>query len=31
MVEIETQKDTEVFDLLNKELERQRHGIELIA
>src|SRR5436189_719111 len=31
MVEIETQKDTEVFDLLNKELERQRNGIELIA
>ncbi len=31
MVEIETQRDTEVFDLLNKELERQRHGIELIA
>jgi len=31
MIEIETQRDTEVFDLLNKELERQRHGIELIA
>src|SRR4026209_2843002 len=31
MVEIETQRDTAVFDLLNKELERQRHGIELIA
>ena len=31
MVEIETQRDTEVFDLLNKELERQRSGIELIA
>src|SRR6187402_731870 len=31
MVEIETQKDTEVFELLNKELERQRNGIELIA
>jgi len=31
MVEIETQKDTEVFDLLQKELERQRNGIELIA
>jgi glycine hydroxymethyltransferase len=31
MVEIETQKDTEVFDLLHKELERQRNGIELIA
>src|SRR4026209_793208 len=31
MVEIETQRDTEVFDLLNKELERQRNGIELIA
>src|SRR6188474_401021 len=31
MVEIETQKDTEVFDLINKELERQRNGIELIA
>ena len=31
MVEIETQKDTQVFDLLYKELERQRHGIELIA
>ncbi|MBN8674965.1 MAG: serine hydroxymethyltransferase [Chitinophagales bacterium] len=25
------QKDTAIFDLLNKELERQRHGIELIA
>jgi glycine hydroxymethyltransferase len=25
------QKDTLVFDLINKELERQRHGIELIA
>lgn len=25
------QKDTAVFDLINKELERQRHGIELIA
>ena len=25
------QKDTVVFDLINKELERQRHGIELIA
>jgi glycine hydroxymethyltransferase len=31
MIEIETQKDTEVFDLLQKELERQRNGIELIA
>jgi glycine hydroxymethyltransferase len=31
MVEIETQRDTEVFDLLNRELERQRNGIELIA
>ena len=31
MIEIETQRDTEVFDLLQKELERQRHGIELIA
>src|SRR5215204_6051982 len=31
MVEIETTKDVEVFDLLNKELERQRNGIELIA
>jgi len=31
MIEIETQKDTEVFDLLHKELERQRQGIELIA
>ena len=31
MVEIETQRDTEVFDLINKELERQRNGIELIA
>ena len=31
MVEIETQRDTEVFDLINKELERQRSGIELIA
>jgi glycine hydroxymethyltransferase len=31
MVEIETQRDTEVFDLLQKELERQRNGIELIA
>src|SRR5688572_19516362 len=31
MVEIETQRDTEVFDLLHKELERQRNGIELIA
>ena len=31
MVEIEIQRDTEVFDLLNKELERQRNGIELIA
>jgi len=31
MIEIETQKDTEVFDLLHKELERQRNGIELIA
>ena len=31
MVEIETQRDTQVFDLINKELERQRHGIELIA
>src|SRR5580765_2836383 len=25
------QKDTQVFDLINKELERQRRGIELIA
>jgi glycine hydroxymethyltransferase len=25
------QKDTQVFDLISKELERQRHGIELIA
>ena len=25
------QKDTLVFDLIQKELERQRHGIELIA
>lgn len=25
------QKDTAIFDLLNKELDRQRHGIELIA
>lgn len=25
------QKDTEIFDLINKELERQRNGIELIA
>ena len=25
------QKDTVVFDLINKELERQRNGIELIA
>ena len=25
------QKDTTVFDLINKELDRQRHGIELIA
>ncbi|MBL7752122.1 MAG: serine hydroxymethyltransferase [Chitinophagaceae bacterium] len=25
------QKDTQVFDLINKELDRQRHGIELIA
>src|SRR5580700_8946305 len=25
------QKDKEVFDLIGKELERQRHGIELIA
>jgi glycine hydroxymethyltransferase len=24
-------KDTQIFDLINKELERQRHGIELIA
>ena len=31
MIEIETQRDTEVFDLLHKELERQRQGIELIA
>jgi glycine hydroxymethyltransferase len=31
MVEIEAQRDTEVFELLNKELERQRNGIELIA
>jgi len=31
MVEIETQRDTQVFDLINKELERQRNGIELIA
>jgi glycine hydroxymethyltransferase len=29
--EIKTYRDTEVFDLLNKELERQRNGIELIA
>jgi glycine hydroxymethyltransferase len=25
------QKDTVIFDLIHKELERQRHGIELIA
>ncbi len=25
------QRDTIVFDLINKELERQRHGLELIA
>ena len=25
------QKDNQVFDLIKKELERQRHGIELIA
>ena len=25
------QKDTLVFDLIRKELDRQRHGIELIA
>ena len=25
------QRDTLVFDLINKELERQRHGLELIA
>lgn len=25
------QKDTAIFDLINKELDRQRHGIELIA
>ncbi len=25
------QKDTHIFDLINKELERQRNGIELIA
>src|SRR4026208_827164 len=25
------QKDTEIFDLINQELERQRNGIELIA
>ena len=25
------QRDTLVFDLINQELERQRHGIELIA
>jgi glycine hydroxymethyltransferase len=25
------QRDTLVFDLIKKELERQRHGIELIA
>src|SRR5918911_2607472 len=25
------QRDTAIFDLINKELERQRHGIELIA
>jgi len=31
MVEIETQRDTEVFDLIHKELARQRNGIELIA
>lgn len=29
--EIKAQRDTEVFDLLHKELERQRNGIELIA
>ena len=25
------QRDNLVFDIINKELERQRHGIELIA
>ena len=25
------QRDTAIFDLINKELERQRNGIELIA
>ena len=25
------QRDTQVFDLINQELQRQRHGIELIA
>ena len=25
------QKDTQIFDLINKELQRQRNGIELIA
>src|SRR3954447_9275905 len=25
------QRDTQIFDIINKELERQRHGIELIA
>ncbi len=25
------QRDTQVFDIISKELERQRHGIELIA
>jgi glycine hydroxymethyltransferase len=25
------QRDTLVFDIINKELERQRHGLELIA
>ena len=25
------QRDTVIFDLIDKELERQRHGIELIA
>ena len=25
------QKDTQIFDLINQELERQRNGIELIA
>ena len=25
------QRDTAIFDLINEELERQRHGLELIA